>query len=110
MSDEAQDCSNQEQMPIVVRYVDNGEVKESFIKFILCDTGLTGLALSEKIKEAVGELGLDMKDCRGQCYDGAGNMAGKCSGAAAGILHDYPLAIYTHCASHRLNLMCGFFL
>ena len=45
-----------------------------------------------------------MGDCRGQCFDGAGNMAGKCKGAAARISKDHPLAIYTHCASHRLNL------
>ena len=45
-----------------------------------------------------------MADCRGQCFDGAGNMARKCKGAAARISKDHTLAIYTHCASHRLNL------
>ena len=45
-----------------------------------------------------------MKDCRGQVYDGAGNTAGKCAGAAARIRSEYPLAIYMHCASHKLNL------
>ena len=49
-------------------------------------------------------IDLDMRDCRGQGYDGAGNMAGRCAGAAARILLNYPPALYTHCASHRLNL------
>ena len=31
-------------------------------------------------------------------------MAGKCSGAAARISEENKLNIYTHCASHRLNL------
>lgn len=41
---------------------------------------------------------------RGQSYDGAGNMAGSIRGAAAIVRASYPFALYTHCASHRLNL------
>uniref|UniRef100_A0A1X7TUN3 DUF4371 domain-containing protein n=1 Tax=Amphimedon queenslandica TaxID=400682 RepID=A0A1X7TUN3_AMPQE len=36
--------------------------------------------------------------------DGAGNMAGVVNGTAAIISHEYPLALYLHCASHCLNL------
>ena len=104
-ADEVQDCGNKEQMPLVIRYVSNEKmIQEKFIKFILCDTGLTGSALSAKIKESIRGIGLDIQNCRGQCYDGAGNMAGKCSGAAARISEENKLAIYTHCASHKLNL------
>ena len=35
---------------------------------------------------------------------GAGNMAGKCSGAARRIADKYPKAPYVHCGSHALNL------
>ena len=105
MADEVQDCSNKEQMLSVVRYVDrNSKIQEKFIKFVLCDTDLTGEALSGKVKNCIADIGLDLKDCRGQCYDGARNMAGKCSGAVARILENNQLALYTHCASHRLNL------
>ena len=45
-----------------------------------------------------------MNLCRGQCYDGAGNMAGYKSGCSAYISDRYPLALYFHCSSHRLNL------
>lgn len=31
-------------------------------------------------------------------------MAGKAKGAAAIITSTYPVALYTHCAAHRLNL------
>ena len=65
---------------------------------------LTREALSGKIRDCIANIGLDLQDCRGQCYDGAGNMAGKCSGAATRIHKDNQLALYTHCASHRLNL------
>ena len=41
---------------------------------------------------------------RGQAYDGASKMSGKRSGTAARISSCYPLALYTHCAFHSLNL------
>ena len=31
-------------------------------------------------------------------------MAGVCSGASTRVLQLYPLAIYVHCSSHKLNL------
>ena len=54
--------------------------------------------------EGIRNLGLDMECCRGQGYDGAGNMSGKCQGAASLIQNDYHRAIYVHCAAHRLSL------
>ena len=45
-----------------------------------------------------------MKNCRGQGYDAGGNMAGIHVGAAKTISDVYPLAVYFHCACHRLNL------
>ena len=71
---------------------------------MLCGSGASGEALAKVIKDSVKEIGLDMKDCRGQGYYGAGNMACKCAGAAARIRSDYPLAIYMHCTSHKLNV------
>ena len=93
-------------MPLVIRYVDGSNIiQERFIKFIHCNEGVSGEALKDKIIDClVNELNLDVENCRGQCYDGAGNMAGKYSGVAARILNLNPLALFTHCASHRLNL------
>ena len=45
-----------------------------------------------------------MDDCRGQCYDGAGNMSGRLNGASSGIRAEHDKAIYVHCMNHRLNL------
>ena len=49
-------------------------------------------------------MGLDLAYCRGQGYDGASNMSGKCIGAAKLIQNDNEKAVFVHCASHRLNL------
>lgn len=63
---------------------------KSFWSFVLCDEGVTGLAIANKIKSTVqSELyGLDLKFLGDQAYDGAGNMAGKCQGATARIKED----------------------
>ena len=105
LADEVADVSNKEQMPLVIRYVDqDGSITEDFLEFIYLKSGTAGSIIAEKIKKELRELGLHMNNCRGQGYDGAGNMAGRYNGAAALIRSEFPLAIYTHCASHWLNL------
>ena len=102
----ATDLSNKEQMALVLRFVDSGlNVREDFIKFIHCDTGLTGLDLAAVILKEMGELSLDIQNCRGQVYDGAGAVAGHINGLAAQILRVNGKALYTHCFSHKLNLV-----
>ena len=49
-------------------------------------------------------MSADMNKLRAQSFDGAGNMSGAKSGVSARIKSLYPLALYFHCASHRLNL------
>ena len=105
LADEATDCSNIKQMALVLRFLHSShKIREDFLGFIACEDGLTGLALSQKITNFVGDQGLSMDDCRSQGYDGAGNMAGKLSGVAARIQGTHEKAIYVHCNSHILNL------
>ncbi len=106
MADEVTDCSNKEQLSIVLRYVDpdSKQIREDFVSFVECDTGCSGRALADKMLCFFHTHGLDLTKLRGQSYDGAGNMSGKTNGAAALISVEYPLAHYLHCASHCLNL------
>lgn len=53
----------------------------------------------QKLKELV-----CLEFLRGQRYDGGVNTSGKYKGVQARILNLQPIASYTHCASHRLNL------
>ena len=97
--------SNAEQLYVVIRYVDSSsEIQERFLEFVHCKDGMSGKAISEKILESLKNHGLDISLCRGQGYDGAGNMAGKIQGVAAKIQREYPQVIYVHCGSHLLNL------
>ncbi|XP_057307639.1 52 kDa repressor of the inhibitor of the protein kinase-like [Hydractinia symbiolongicarpus] len=106
IADEASDTSNKEQLSLVLRYVDsNFDIKEDFIRFLHCKEGLSGSALASIILKALSDdLVLNVQDCRGQGYDGAGAVAGRINGLSAHILRINRKAIYTHCHSHRLNL------
>ena len=87
-------------LSLVLRFADvTCSVREEFISFMLCNLSTTGVAVANTITSVLQKLGLDLRYLRGQGYDGSGNMAGKCKGAAAIIQRDCPKAIYVHCAS-----------
>ena len=106
IADEVTDCSNKEQLSLVLRFVDreSNQIREDLVTFVECDTGVTGRNLADKMLNFLRSQGVDLTKMRGQAYDGAGSMAGKTNGAAALISREYPLALYLHCASHCLNL------
>ena len=49
-------------------------------------------------------MNLSINKCRGQCYDGASNMAGAKTGVSTQIKLEEPRAIFTHCYGHSLQL------
>lgn len=105
MVDETTDVSTQEQLSFCVRYLDteNTVLCEDFLGFVAVND-LTGEGLTETILKMMAEFGLSLNDLRGQCYDGGANMAGKLRGVQSRISKKQPLALYTHCFSHCLNL------
>ena len=56
------------------------------------------------LKDVLLRLNLSLANCRGQCYDGAANMAGIRTGVATQISECEQRAIFTHCYGHALNL------
>ena len=79
-------------------------IREEFVFFSECSYGLSGQSLYRTIKEFFVLVDIDISDCRGQGYDGAGAVAGKNQGLSAHALRVNPKALYTHCSCHRLNL------
>ena len=65
---------------------------------------ITGECIGQTILKFYEEKGINILDCRGQCYDGAPNMQSLKKGAASYILKESPKAYTTHCCSHSLNL------
>ena len=105
LADETPDISNQEQMPVSIRFVDsNAEIREVFMEFVHCQNGTGAVSIKACIMNALQSLGLEKRNLRGQGYDGASNMGGKCAGAAKLIRDECPSAVYVHCFAHRLNL------
>ena len=97
MSDEAADISNKENPSVVIRILDSTKtVREEFVGFYFCEDVTTGAAIKDLIIGAVVELGLSMDDCRGQCYDGAGNMSGRLNGVSSLLRAEHNMAIYVH--------------
>ena len=103
IADEVTDLSNKEQLSLALRYVLDGRVKEVFVDFIFVER-ITGEVLAQAILQWLATWNIPHSDIRGQCYDGASNMAGARSGCMAIIQQKVPKAVYFHCASHRLNL------
>ena len=56
------------------------------------------------IKDVLLRMNLSLFKCRGQCYNGAGTMAGCRNGVAAQLLADAPSAHLTHCHGHAFSL------
>ena len=77
LADEVADISNKEQMSLVLRYMDSqGDITKKFIKFVHLKHGTSGQLIADAIKDEL-RHGLNSDQCRGQGYDGAGNMSGK---------------------------------
>ena len=108
MVDEVTDqYANMEILCMCIRFVDvtNAKpcIKELFIDFLHLQRG-TGEAVANGILTLLDRNGLDVRNIRGQSYDGASAMAGTHNGTQARIKQLNCLALYTHCRSHVLNL------
>ena len=73
-------------------------------EFVHCKSGLTVTDLFKEVVNTLNKLGLDLKHCRGQGYNGARAVSGVVNGFSALILKENEKALYTNCANHRLNL------
>jgi hypothetical protein len=90
---------------LCVRFVDmQKNIREEFIQFSTL-TRVTGEAIAARICSDLTNLGLDLKNIRGQGYDGASSMSSNRVGVQALIRQHSPLAFYTHCSAHCLNLV-----
>ena len=76
MVDKCVDASNREQLVLCFRWVDtNLDVHEDFFGLYQVPN-ITSDALQAAIKDTLLRMNLSLARCRGQCYDGASNMAG----------------------------------
>ncbi|GBN43277.1 hypothetical protein AVEN_230600-1 [Araneus ventricosus] len=105
LADETTDISQIEQFSLCVRYAEDHsyKIREDFLTSVPV-YDVTGAGLANTVLETLSILGLDLKKMRGQGYDGAATMRGQFRGVHTSIKEKLPLALYTHCSSHSLNL------
>ncbi|VFQ69512.1 unnamed protein product [Cuscuta campestris] len=101
------DTSHQEQMSMIVRYLNfSGNsitVEESFLGFLNVNH-TTEKGLFDVTIEELKSLGLEIDDIHGQGYDNGANMKGKHQGVQKTFLDVNLRAFYTPCGCHSLNL------
>ena len=103
MADECTDSANKEELVLCFHWVDDHlEVHEEFVGLYQI-SNTSADTIVAVIKDTLIRMNFR---CRGQCYDGAGAMAGVHKGVAAQISSEESRALFTHCYAHALNLAC----
>lgn len=105
IADETTDTSTGSQLAIVIRHVtEDLVVHEDFVGFYLLDSN-TAMSIFKALKDVLLRLSLEIRNLRGQCYDGARVMAGSRNGVKALFQSEQPKAFFVHCLAHRGNLV-----
>ena len=61
-------------------------IREDFIAFVDCRQGVSGADLATAVLKTLHDLRLNVQNCRGQGYDGAGSVAGHINGLSVRIV------------------------
>ena len=104
IADETRDESGLEQLSISIRRVDESYLVYEDIVGMMELQQTDALTIANALKDVLLRYSLPLRQCRGQAYDGASNMAGRLNGVAARLLREEPRAQYVHCLAHSLNL------
>ncbi|OCT91740.1 hypothetical protein XELAEV_18014804mg [Xenopus laevis] len=90
--DSTPDVTHTDQLTFIVRDVSlDGCIEERFLKFLPI-LSHTGELLFHSVLTTLGiDMGIDIRNCRGQCYDNAANMSGAYKGLQACIKEHNPL-------------------
>ena len=94
--DETSDrISRAEQVSLCLRYVVEGETRETFAGFFASES-TEGEVLYQLVKKSITNLNLLLTDVVGECFDGAANMSG---------CHKGPVIIYGRGGGRRESIM-----
>ena len=110
LMDETTDGCHQEQLSVMVRFVDTAATVDTEVIIIkerllgdVCANQTTGAALTDLLLTVRDRAGLKVEDIVRQGYDGASNMTGVNKGVQARIRELNRRALFTECFVHCLN-------
>ena len=84
-------------MSLILRFVDkNFDVREEFLGFLHCKSGLSDKSLSERLLETTSKLKLYISGCREQPFDGTAAVSGSKTYMATHIINQNLKTRYTH--------------
>ena len=103
IADETPDMSQTEQLSLLVRFVWNGEVEERLLTLMPMEE-TTAEVLFVAVTQELQKHVIDLVLLRGQCYDGANNVAGVHTGLQARV--NFTFRNFTFCSLHSLLCSC----
>ncbi|XP_054706880.1 52 kDa repressor of the inhibitor of the protein kinase-like [Uloborus diversus] len=109
IADATPDVSHQEQNVLILRYLSFSsdknlfEIQERFIEF-LNFSKKTGFDIAQDLLNCLKKHAIPLEDFRGQVFDNGSNMKGAVKGVKSRILNENPLALFSPCGAHSLNL------
>ena len=96
---------NREELAFCISFVDqNKDIREEFLSFLHVPR-ITGELIASTMIQFLQDVNLDLKNIRGQGYDGAANMSSDNVGVQRKIKNESPKAVYVHCSGYCLNLV-----
>lgn len=107
ISDDTTDVSCQVQNVLVLRYVQDGLVRERFYGFTKlneCNSDAIAEVILSQLEPVFPDEASKTKVIA-QSYDGASVMRGRVSGVQVKVREHYPNAHFVHCYAHQLNLI-----
>jgi Domain of unknown function (DUF4371)/hAT family C-terminal dimerisation region len=103
--DSCQDISVKEQLSVVLRYVKDGRIFETFAGFLECKS-TAGLQLANGVQKHFEKYDIDISRCCANATDGASNMQGEYNGFQAHLSEKSCNGqVHVWCHSHVLNLI-----
>jgi hypothetical protein len=91
-------------MALVVRFVDKDGILEERFYDLIHVANTRFLTLKDELCFILSNHGFNIKNLRGQGYDGASNMRGGWNGLQALFLQECPYTYYVHCYAYRFQL------
>ena len=85
LADKASHCSNQQQLSFS-RFPDKAGEIEEFLGLLHCELGFSGTALFAAVLTEIGNLTLDISNCRRLGYDVAASVSGHINGISVELL------------------------